>query len=253
MNIQLLKVSYFFLIVLLFSNIGTSIADTIVLKNGSKIEVDKAWNEGGFIKGSRGNGTIGFPEDSVGTVIYENNKQHDSFEFDMWKAGITIEKAIKIAESNDLPLVRAGIITGAYNFRPKVYEDINTSDIFSYKTRLMEKNAEVTLFFTPTSRLLHKVIVSFHGIGTNTKEFKNEILDMIQSKYGENNRYSKQLFGDTHKWNMENKYSVNMIYQAGYIKIEYSDNALSRQNEAEKMKIEDKKRKEYTEKDSPKF
>jgi hypothetical protein len=117
----------------------------------------------------------------------------------------------------------------------------------------MGKNTDVSLYFTKISRLLHTVAVSFSGTGVNTKEFKEEILTMLKSKYGNKIKYSKQLFGETQTWNVKNKFTVRIIRLAGNIKIEYSDNVLAKQHAAEKKKIEDKKRKEYTEKDSHKF
>ncbi len=228
-------------------------ADTIVLKNGNKTEVDHAWEEDGLIKGKKPYGFVSFPKDTVQTVIYEKETPNDSFEFDIWQAGISIEKAFKIADKNDIPLARIGSPSLFNKFNQNIYKDINKFNAFHYQTKLMDRYADVSLCFTPTSRVLHKVIVSLTAAGAGNKGFKEEILNMLKSKYGNKIKYSKQLFGDTRIWNANRQYTVSMIYQAGYIKIEYSDNALGNQNGAEKKKIEDKKRKEYTEKDSPKF
>ena len=105
MKMKLLKLSFVFLIALCFVIPGKTNADTIVLKNGSKIEVDRAWEEGGFIKAKSRKGTIGFAKENVGAVIHEKDDQNDSFEFDIWRAGITIDKAFKIAEFNKDSLV----------------------------------------------------------------------------------------------------------------------------------------------------
>lgn len=253
MKKSFIKLIFVFLIATFFTCVVQSNADTIVLKNGNKIEVDKAWEEDGFIKANRGNGLIGFPKDSVGTVIHEKEEQHDSFEFDMWKPGITVEKAINIAQSYELPLARAGDVTLGNKIHPNVYKHIKTTNAFHYRTKLMDRYADITLYFTPTSRLLHNVTVRITVVGAKTEEFRGEILSMLKNKYGNKNKYGLQLFGNSRIWKVEDKYTVKMVTMPGYIDIEYADNALGNQNAAEQKKIKNKKRADYTEKDSPKF
>ena len=125
-----------FLIIFFFSAVQSN-ADTIVLKNGNKVEVDHAWEEDGLIKGKKPYGSVSFPKDNVETIIYEKETPNDSFEFDMWKAGITVDKAIKIAESHNLPLAIAGDIAFGNKIHPRVYKDINKSNVFHYRTKLI--------------------------------------------------------------------------------------------------------------------
>ncbi len=166
-------------------------ADTIVLKDGNKIEVDHAWKEGDLIKGKKPYGFVSFPQDTVETVIYEKETPNDSFEFDIWQAGISIEKAFKIAEKNEIPLAKIGSPSMGNKFNTRIYKDINKYNAFHYHTNLMDRHADVSLCFTPTSRVLHKVIVSLSVVGAKAKEFKEEVLNMLKSKYGDKLKYSK--------------------------------------------------------------
>jgi len=59
----------FIILTLSFCNIAG--ADTIVLKNGRRIEVEKAWEDGGQIKGLVYGATIGYPKDQVKNIVRE--------------------------------------------------------------------------------------------------------------------------------------------------------------------------------------
>jgi hypothetical protein len=253
-DLLILSTSSIFIIICGIEN-RESIADTIILKNGRKVVVDMAWEEGDTIKGKRLTGTIGFPKNEVENVFHEKSEQKDtgSFQFDIWKSGITINEAMKIAKSNDLPIKPVGIINSAVNFKSSIYKYINSVDNFYYKTKLIGKNAEVTLCFTPTSRLLYKLTVHFYNIGAENDEYQDEIKSMLQTKYGKPLKTSKQLFGDSRDWSINNKYTVSMVTVADKINIVYSDNALDNKNTVEKQKKKDKEKSKYHEKDANKF
>lgn len=216
---------------LLFLNSSDSHADTIILKNGKSVLVDRAWEEGDYIRGLRIKNTIGFHKNSVEKVIYENDS--DSFTFDVWTGGITLNKAFEIAESYDLPIKAAGIISSATKFNSSVRKYINTTDNFSYKTKLMGKSSEVTLCFTPINRLLYKVVVHLYGTDVNREgKYRNEVEATLIKEYGAPDK-SKGIFKDRCNWNVNNQYSVNMIIGMSGIDIVYSDNALDNKNSFE--------------------
>ena len=246
------KITIKFLFALFLIPITQSSADTIILKNGKKIDFDEVWEEDDCIKAKRGRITIGFTKDEITEIVREERPEYDSFEFDVWHAGITIQEAFRVAELHDIPINKVGIVSGYKKFNQKVYDYFNSTNLFYYKTKLLGKHAQITLCFTPTSRFLHKIIINFTGNGSHTKEFENEILIMLKNKYGDKNRYGFKLLGNTRTWSMENKYKLVMT-KMGSIKLEYIDNALEIQNTTEKKKIEDKKRAERLKKDGHKF
>jgi restriction system protein len=237
-----------FFVMLLFLNSGGSLADTIILRNGNRVVVDKAWEEGEYIRGSRIKNIIGFHKDSVENVIYD--KIVDSFNFDMWTGGITINKAMEIAESYDLPINKVGVISSARKFNSSVYKQINSSDNFYYKTKLVDKNGEVTLCFTPASRLLYKVVVHLYGLGVNRKgTYRDEIEVMLTKKYGTPDK-SKGLFEDRRNWNVNNQYAVNLVIGVAGIDIIYLDNALNKKKSYESKEKSNEEKSDNTTKDS---
>jgi hypothetical protein len=81
-------------------------ADTIVLKNGRRIEVEKAWEDGGQVKGSAYGATIGSPKDQVKNIERGKNIQKAAKEmlgFDVWTLGMGINDMMRVAERNDIP------------------------------------------------------------------------------------------------------------------------------------------------------
>jgi hypothetical protein len=255
MKIRFFIISSVFFVITLLINVTISNADTIILKSGQSIVVDMAWEEGDSIRCTKAGGIIGFPKDSVEKIVYEEDDENgnESFQFDMWKGGITINQAMQIAESHDLPIKKVGIISSATKFSSSVYKYINSAENFYYKTTLMGKNAKVTLCFTPTTRLLYKVDVSLYGTGVNrTGEYRDEIEAMLSKNYGKPHK-SKGLFEDRCIWNIGNKYTVSMVSRQTEIDIVYSDNSLDKTNTIENQKIKDKEKSNYTRKDSHKF
>lgn len=110
-----------FSLILSFYSIAT--ADTIVLKNGRRIEVEKVWEDGGQIKGSVYGATIGYPKDQVKNIVREKkilNDAKEMFGFDIWTLGMGINDMMYVAERNDIPLRKEGLIGVNKHFHPSV-------------------------------------------------------------------------------------------------------------------------------------
>jgi hypothetical protein len=232
-------------------------ADTIILKSGRKVVVDMAWEEGNTIKGTRSAVTIGFPKDEVENVIYEKSEQKDtdSFQFDIWNGGISINEAVKIAERHNLPLMRIGVVSTATKFDPSISKFIKSENKFYYNTKLMGKHAAITLCFTPSSRLLYQIEVSLAG-GNDLQRnsaYQAEIEEMLSKKYGKSIKSTYKLLWDRYSWDVDGKYLVTMQVGMSAIDISYMDKQLDSKNTAESNLIKDKEKASYTEKDSSKF
>lgn len=101
--------------------------------------------------------TVGIPEDKVDRIESEYGEaERASFQFDVWPFGCTVLQAIDIAESNDIPLHRHGIITVNKHFHSQVRK-YSSANHFYYNTSLLGHFAKVELLFTPVSQQLHTV------------------------------------------------------------------------------------------------
>ena len=143
-------------------------ADILILKSGKQIESSKCWREGGMIKCRKKGQIIGFPESEVATVIFDKEvtAPSDGFSFDIWRSGLTVAEALDLAEVNDIPLHKAGLISVNKHFNPKMclpYANIATK--FDYKAQILGRQAKILLKFTPASRKLYSIMVSWSGPG----------------------------------------------------------------------------------------
>jgi hypothetical protein len=175
------------LLCLFFPTLGT--ADTIILKNGKSIEVKKAWKEDDLIKGEVFGSVIGYPKDQVERIeIGESDqaaKPNSGFVFDDWRSGISIYEFMDIAERNDVPIHRDGLISINKHFNPAMsrkYAD--TAGKFYYKDQIMGKWARVDLVFTPKSKKLYTLSINWSGQGVSNKSGFSADVRKFQTKTG---------------------------------------------------------------------
>jgi hypothetical protein len=175
------------LLCLFFPTLGT--ADTIILKNGKSIEVKKAWKEDDLIKGEVFGSVIGYPKDQVERIeIGESDqaaKPNSGFVFDDWRSGISIYEFMDIAERNDVPIHRDGLISNNKHFNPAMsrkYAD--TAGKFYYKDQIMGKWARVDLVFTPKSKKLYTLSINWSGQGVSNKSGFSADVRKFQTKTG---------------------------------------------------------------------
>jgi hypothetical protein len=116
-----------------------------------------------------------------------------AFEYDVWKSGIAINEALKIAEINDIPLTGAELNQplqrGQDHFRSESVKRTKTSQNLCYKQKLMGSTALVTLHFTPMSRKLSHIWVYWTDAD---KAQQKEVLLALSEKYGEPLKYSPE-------------------------------------------------------------
>ena len=235
-----------------------AVADTIVLNNGRRIEVERAWEESGQIKGSVYGATIGYPKDQVKSVERERNNQNSEEEmlgFDVWTLGMTINEMMIVAERNDIPLRKEGLIGVNKHFHPSVRKYSESATKFYYDSELMGRWAKVKLNFTPISKQLSKITVQWRGLNANNQtQFKVEIEELLINKYGAPmRRFKENLFFEKTEWEVQKTGTISMRSSRGAVDVEYSDNRIVSQEQDEIQKIQGKNKEGYRSKDKGKF
>jgi hypothetical protein len=249
----------FIVLTLSFCNIAG--ADTIVLKNGRRIEVEKAWEDGGQVKGSVYGATIGYPKDQVKNIVREKKNQNDAndakemLEFDIWTLGMDIDEMMRVAERNDIPLRKEGLIGTNKHFHSSVRKYAQSATQFYYDCELMGRRAKVSLNFTPTSKQLSKITVHWWGLNANNRDqFKGEIEEMLIKKYSApKHRYKENLLFVRTEWEVYKTGTVSMRSSSNTLDVEYSDKRLASQEMAEIQDIQGDNKERYQSKDSGKF
>jgi hypothetical protein len=119
--------------------------------------------------------------------------QAEAFEYDIWKSGMAMEEALKLAEINDIPVAclefDKPLEKGQHHFRKELVKRAKKSRNLCYKQDLSGAVAVITLHFTPMSKQLSYVAIYWTDAGPAQQ--KEAILALSQ-KYGEPSKYSPQ-------------------------------------------------------------
>ncbi len=250
-------IRFFLLLFTVFIFQTESYADKIILKNGREINSDRIWEENGMIKAVVYGETVAYPKSSVLHIFIEKNEKidTDSFHYDLWYGGMRIEDVMDISERKNIPVRRQGLISANKNFDPKLSRKYMYSETaFEYSDKLLGKNANVFLLFTPTSRILYKVEVRLFGNDiTRKSDFRYEVQEMLTKKYGSPVNIKNQIMYEVLTWDVTGKFSVAMRCGINSVIIQYSDIRLDNIKQQEDEKINSAKMKEYRKKDESKF
>ncbi|MCK5784720.1 MAG: hypothetical protein KAH06_09740, partial [Desulfobacterales bacterium] len=226
-------VNLVFLFVLLVVTIQDVSADIIFLKSGRQIKCSKIKKENGMIKCLIDGFEIGYLESDVKSFHRDKKATrkaiNNGFTFDIWQSGMDIDGVMNIAAINDVPLYRQGLISEDTHFNPEMCRDyIHTADEFCYNDHLMGKPARVTLYFTPQSKMLEKLMVRLHSSDIDQESsYPKEIESMLSAKYGKPSRHVgppvEGLFRDSVSWRIKGNCSILMETGTGQVDILYSD------------------------------
>ena len=141
--------------------------------------------------------------------------QSNAFEFDVWKSGISLTEAMKIAEFNDVPLTTAELMKpcqrGKEHFQPDGMKEAQKSRNFCYRDTVVGKTALVTLHFTPISKKLCNACIYWANAD---KAQQKEVLLMLSEKYGKPLKYSpvKDQFSVSPDIRLENLLSETQFF-----------------------------------------
>jgi hypothetical protein len=228
-------------------------ADTIHLKDGRTISSKTVWLEENFYKYIKYGATIGISKEKVQKVVYTKKKLKSEFQFDVWPFGISVQESIVIAEQNNIPFQRYGIISMNKQFHHQVKKYSNSTH-FQYKDVLFGHPAVVELLYTPTSKILYKVKVKWYNHNSSKKKLEKEIISIISGKYGKHEKPYRQLFKHfTTKWSLKSSNKIIMDTGSNYTFLTYLHQEFSDLSFAEKETIEYKTIKVNAEKDQEKF
>jgi len=254
--LKLMYTKYFWLVGFLYFAIGTGIcsADTLYLKNGKIIQSDNIWLEDGYFMNTMYGATVGISEDKVDRVQYDSEIEEtdSSFQFDVWPFGCTVHQAINIAERNDIPLHKEGIITINKRFHPMVRKYSDASH-FYYKTSLLGHFTKVELLFTPSSKQLHTIKITWSIPNARKSMLAKKVESMIVDKYGNTRKSGRQLFYDRTKWITADSNQIDMDIHATSISLSYLHTEFIKQGQYEAHSLKAQKVQAGATKDKNKF
>ena len=231
-----------------------SVADTIVLKSGRKIDATKCWEDGNLVKCKVYGQVIGYHKSDIAEIRVDAAPVMPAkgFRYDIWQSGISVLEAIDIAEANDLPLHRAGLISVNKKFNPKMcrpYADSATR--FEYKEQLFGKMASIRFDFTPVSKKLYSLEIKWFGTSVSkNSEFRQQVEAMLRDKYGKPLKIKDKYVYKEYDWRINENSVVTMKPMGNAVIVTYRDIMLA--NLAQNEKLENI-RKGFTNNDKSKF
>jgi len=117
--------------------------------------------------------------------------QSQAFEYDVWKSGMPLDEALKLAEINDIPVTcrkfNKPLQRGRDHFRTDVLKQAKKSQDLCYRQNLVGSTALITLHFTPISKKLSGVWIYWSE--ADITQQKETILALSQ-QYGEPLKYN---------------------------------------------------------------
>ena len=233
--------------------------DTIVLKDGRRIEAEQVWQEGEMVRYKKFGTVVGLPVSQVARVITDASTSAGpvvDFGFDFWKLGMDINEVMDIAERNQVPLHREGLISVNKQFNPKMcrpYTD--THSRFDYRQQLLGYPTKVTLVFTPRSRRLAfiKVHLAANALSPSPSP-RDSILSAMTGKYGKPEKTAKKLFQkDACQWRVSEENSVNLTSGSNWTDLIYENASWKNALEREQSQQEAIERKANLREDAGKF
>ncbi len=124
-------------------------------------------------------------------IILPNGSQ--AFEYDVWKSGIALDEALKLAEINDIPITCKKFNKPLHrerdHFRSDALKQARKAQNLCYQQNLSGSTALITLHFTPISKKLSCVWIQWTD--ADLSQQKEVILELTQ-KYGEPIKYNPQ-------------------------------------------------------------
>jgi len=180
-----------------------------------------------------------------------------AFTFDIWESKITLDEAIQIAESNDIPLHKDGSISinKKFDIRFLYLKKYPNNRVFSYSTTLLNKRANVMLYFTKHSKELYSVKIRW---GMYTKDFMNTLYQLLDKKYGQKKVVIPSNIGElilykTRQWQPDKNTLVQNKTSIGTTDLTYYDIEETHKEEEERKKIQIEKKEKALIKDANKF
>jgi hypothetical protein len=234
-------------------------ADTIVFTSGRQVESDQVWEGSGRVKYMKYGAVVSISEELVEEIVYVDDEyevENSGFGFDIWPLGIEIDGAMDIAERNDIPLHRAGLISTHKGFHPAISRKyMHTHSRFNYKTRLLGYPSNITLVFSPESKRLARIEISLNRKrNTKDKNQYRDIVKLLSDKYGKPNRHLKTMgLVKNYRWIVEERGQITLEKLFSTAKLTYIDLEWNRQLLLEKKTKQLEAERVRSNRDSKKF
>ena len=183
------------------------------------------------------------------TTLLANRSQ--AFEYDVWKSGMPLDEALKLAEINDIPVTCRNfskpLQRGRDHFRAEVLKQAKKAQNLCYRQNLSGSTALITLHFTPISKKLSGVWISWSDADITHQK---ETIFALSQKYGEPLKYNpyKDIYlitpdirleydvSETHFFAQDKQNIIVVQYNKGaknILRIFYHNRSLSKQEQAE--------------------
>ena len=180
-----------------------------------------------------------------GKVIYQSeacektelktvSKQSKGFEFDGWKAGMTISE-MKDRVRKDQLNMSPGTSTYIQNYNEKILNSQPEQRNYTYRTNFMGKLTGVTLYFTKSTKRLYKVKTIFYVVQLKQEErkyFYESLYSQLSEKYGKaaiitkksssisgavvNIVLSDLVYSKLQKWSQDTDNLITLSYKKNY-------------------------------------
>jgi hypothetical protein len=171
-----------------------------------------------------------------------------AMQFDIWETGMSIQEVVGLARKHDLPIAREGLIPGSKRFDPKlINEEFYKASAVHYRTTISGRSSIVYLRMTEDSKFVREIEVKLFGIA-NRESFTEEILGILDRKYGRHEEGKESLF-TFYQWKPDQHSQVRMRIWATEASIIYRDLRIKGYHEEQKSE----KEKGTIRKDAPKF
>jgi len=234
-------------------------AATIVLKDGNRIETERYWEEGALLKYEKNGITVGLPLERVERIedspVLKDDKIID-FGFDHWKIGTTIGDVMDVAERNDIPLRRDGLVSINKHFIAKLCRPyIQTHSKFEYQQIILGYPVKVLLTFTPESRRLALIVVRFNANPNKPgRKPDDDVLKLLQQKYGNPRSLPVPLFKrSVLEWTIQGGNNLRFVSSISAVDVTYKNNLWSDRLGKERQHQIDLKHRDDFKKDAGKF
>ena len=229
----------FLAVLMLLAGFGAAAsADTIVLKNGRRIDVEQAWQEGGIVKGNLYGSVVQYPRDEVAQILTDAPPvDYQQLRFSHWQLGMTQEQVLAKAQSNGISLRSQdpSAVPGIPEDEPQ-----QPGDGFRYDAELLGRRAGVQLDFTPQTRKLWRIQVVWRGdINMNQSRLKKDIIKHYRNEYGSpSGHLQHSWFSENIHWTVGGSGAIRLQTRKGILELAYSDAILERQYERELARSE---------------
>jgi hypothetical protein len=214
-------------------------ADTIVLKNGRRVEVEMAWREGDEVKGTLSGVVVRYAEGQVERIERPDPAAADAvvdgFSFDIWTSGMSLADVRRAAENRGI-ILQEGAPEGSSGpaATPSGSPSAVTGMRQHYREVLLEKPAVVWLAFTPVSQMLYRLMIHWEGDGVSVdSEFFKTVFAELTAKYGQPDQRTPRILALQYSWKVNKHGAVNLEADERAVAIAYNDRKLAEAADSE--------------------